>query len=160
MRNIFKTGRLWGDLYKYSVMGNVRSIQGNNYSVIFAIRSVQAPIWLNCHFTLVLNISTDIIIWNSPHSLKDIHGNQLKIWEMSTVTMILHCLLQKFDRGPFPWQLEASCTFLMADTVSWCCVTSSVLYCQLLETQQQVAVAVSTDKRKDIMIEQLDKVSS
>ncbi|XP_052214338.1 CAP-Gly domain-containing linker protein 1-like [Dreissena polymorpha] len=28
---------------------------------------------------------------------------------------------------------------------------------KLLETQQQVAVAVSTDKRKDIMIEQLDK---
>ena len=29
---------------------------------------------------------------------------------------------------------------------------------QLLETQQQLAVAISTDKRKDIMIEQLDKV--
>jgi len=28
----------------------------------------------------------------------------------------------------------------------------------MLETQQQVAVAVSTDKRKDLMIEQLDKV--
>jgi hypothetical protein len=29
---------------------------------------------------------------------------------------------------------------------------------QLLETQQQLAVAISTDKRKDLMIEQLDKV--
>lgn len=31
---------------------------------------------------------------------------------------------------------------------------------QHLETQQQLAVAVSTDKRKDIMIEQLDKVNT
>lgn len=29
---------------------------------------------------------------------------------------------------------------------------------QILEIQQQLAVAVSTDKRKDLMIEQLDKV--
>lgn len=30
---------------------------------------------------------------------------------------------------------------------------------QLLETQQQLAVAISTEKRKDLMIEQLDKVT-
>lgn len=33
-----------------------------------------------------------------------------------------------------------------------------MLCCQLLEVQQQLAVAVSADRRKDIMIDQLDKV--
>jgi centrobin len=32
------------------------------------------------------------------------------------------------------------------------------LQSRLLETQEQLAVAVSTEKKKDIMIEQLDKV--
>ena len=32
------------------------------------------------------------------------------------------------------------------------------LQSKLLETQQQLAVAISTDKKKDAMIEQLDKV--
>ena len=31
---------------------------------------------------------------------------------------------------------------------------------QLLEMQQQLAVAVSTDRKKDTMIEQLDRVSA
>lgn len=40
--------------------------------------------------------------------------------------------------------------------ISLCYIT---MIFQLLETQQQLAVAISTEKRKDLMIEQLDKVT-
>ena len=42
-------------------------------------------------------------------------------------------------------------------------ITSACILCvlfQLLEVQQQLAVAVNTDRKKDAMIEQLDKVST
>ena len=36
---------------------------------------------------------------------------------------------------------------------------NNLVYFQLLEVQQQLAVAVSAERKKDAMIEQLDKVS-
>jgi len=86
----------------------------------------------------------------------------------ASVNLPLHHKVQKFSSGTGPpgWSRKKDCKMVVVVVVVMVWDANSetdgvllVCWYQVLELQQNLAVAVSTDRKKDVMIEQLDRVT-
>ena len=68
-------------------------------------------------------------------------------------------VVTKGNPVPFPNVTDMTiCSLFCSLPLQHCENQIGEVQAKLLETQQQLAVAISTDRKKDVMIEQLDKV--